>query len=85
MKRKSITDTELKVIREIFANHRNNIDNVLVGIKEAKTYLEENVEKSGLYEFAVKTMESTFSLPEENIVARQLFSDLNCQLIGEHD
>ncbi len=87
MKIKNVTDEQIQTIRDIFTSHRTNIANVLLGIKEAKTYLESNVEKRGLYEFAVQAMESQTSqyFPEENMLARQMYSDIDSQLIGEHE
>ena len=84
MKTKKVTADQIQDIQTIFMNHRTNISDVLLGIKEAKTYLDSNIEKSGLYEFAVKTMEfrTNQNFPEENMLARQIYSELDSQLIG---
>ena len=86
MKEQNVTDKQIEIIRKIFADHRTSISDVLLGIKEAKAYLfDSNIEKSGLYKFAVQTMESKVdqSFPEENMLACQIYSELDSQLMGK--
>ncbi len=84
MKEKNVTDKQVEAIRKIFTDHRTSISDVLLGIKEAKTYLDSSIEKTGLYEFATRTMESKISqgFPEENMLACQIYNELDSQLIG---
>jgi len=85
MKTKSVTVDQIQAIREIFTKHRTSIDDVLLGIKESKVFLNENVEKNALYVFAVRTMESKTDqrFTEENMLACQIYSELDSQLMGK--